>query len=186
MTYEVKSIKFLERRNGSSFGPLKVEIIIRRRLLSIILITFVPTILLNTIGHTSNYFKSIYFDTIVSMNVTLMLVLTTMFISIRKSFHIILLLIKGMFHDHMKHFATYQNWVKIKIKIRERLSLGTVPTVKMHPVGTVPTNKMHPVGTVPTDRIHPIGTIPTDKIHPVGTPPKDEMHQIWTLQFNLG
>ena len=55
------------------------------------------------------------------------------------------------------------------IKKRERLSVGTVPTVKMHPVGTVPTVKMHPVGTVPTVKMHPVGTVPTDKMHPVGT-----------------
>ena len=45
------------------------------------------------------------------------------------------------------------------IFFRERLSVGTVPTVKMHPVGTVPTVKMHPVGTVPTDKMHPVGTL---------------------------
>ena len=51
----------------------------------------------------------------------------------------------------------------------ERLSVGTVPTVIMHPVGTVPTVKMHLVGTVPTDKMHPVGTVLTDKMHPVGT-----------------
>ena len=56
-----------------------------------------------------------------------------------------------------------------RIKDWERLSVGTVPTVKMHPVGTVPTVKMHPVGTVPTVKMHPVGTVPTDKMHPVGT-----------------
>ena len=59
--------------------------------------------------------------------------------------------------------------VHISIILRERLSVGTVPTVKMHPVGTVPTVKMHPVGTVPTDKMHPVGTVPTDKMHPIGT-----------------
>ena len=68
----------------------------------------------------------------------------------------------------------------VKIK-RERLSVGTVPTVKMHPVGTVPTVKMHPVGTVPTDKMHPVGTVPTDKIHPVGTFPTDKMHPVGTI-----
>ena len=44
-------------------------------------------------------------------------------------------------------------------KLRERLSVGTVPTDKMHPVGTVPTNEMHPVGTVPMDKRHPVETL---------------------------
>ena len=101
MTYEVESIRFVERTSWSRFGPFEVEIVIRRRLLSIILITFVPTILLNIIGHTSNYFNSIYFDTSISMNVTLMLVLTTMFISIRKSFNKYLQYLQ--INCHIKH-----------------------------------------------------------------------------------
>ena len=48
-------------------------------------------------------------------------------------------------------YFNYTNW--------ERLSVGTVPAVKMHPVGTVPTVKMHPVGTVPTVKMHPVGTL---------------------------
>ena len=32
---------------------------------------------------------------------------------------------------------------------RERLNVGTVLMVKMHPIGTVPTVKMHPIGSLP-------------------------------------
>ena len=71
----------------------------------------------------------------------------------------------------MKQFS----YVRERLKKRERLNVGTVPTDKMHPVGTVPTDKMHPVGTVPTNKMHPVGTVPTDKMHPVGT-----------LKFNPG
>ena len=45
------------------------------------------------------------------------------------------------------------------IRGRERLSIGTVPTDKMHPVGTVPKDKMHYVGTVPTENMHPVGNV---------------------------
>ena len=79
MTYEVKSIK-MKRRKGKA--GLEVEVLIRRRLLSIILTAIVPTVLLNIIGHTSNFFKKFFFEAIISLNVTVMLVLTTMFISI--------------------------------------------------------------------------------------------------------
>ena len=61
---------------------LRVEIVIQRRLLSIVLTTFVPTIILNIIGHMSNYFKEFFFEGLMSLNVTVMLVLTTMFLSI--------------------------------------------------------------------------------------------------------
>ena len=57
------------------------------------------------------------------------------------------------------------------IKKRERLNVGTVPTVKMHPVGTVPTVKMHPIGTVPTAKMQPVGTFPAIKMHLGGAVP---------------
>ena len=45
-----------------------------------ILTTFLPTILINIIGHMSNYFSREYFEGLMSMNVTVMLVLTTLFL----------------------------------------------------------------------------------------------------------
>ena len=59
---------------------LRVKIVIRRRLLSLILTTFLPTVLLNIIGHMSNYFKEFFFEGLMSLNVTVMLVLTTLFL----------------------------------------------------------------------------------------------------------
>ena len=52
----------------------------------------------------------------------------------------------------------------IGLKKRERLNVGSLPTVKMHPVGRLPTVKMHPVGTLPTVKMHPVGSIPWMKI----------------------
>ena len=59
---------------------LRVEVRIQRRLLSLVLTAFIPTIILNTIGHMSNYFKEFFFEGLMSLNVTVMLVLTTMFL----------------------------------------------------------------------------------------------------------
>ena len=59
-----------------------VEIVLGRRLLSIILTIFAPTVILNLVGHTSNYFKEFFFEAVISLNVTVMLVLTTMLISV--------------------------------------------------------------------------------------------------------
>ena len=53
---------------------------IQRRLLSLILTTFLPTILMNIIGHMSNYYKEEHFPHLMAMNVTVMLVLTTLFL----------------------------------------------------------------------------------------------------------
>ena len=43
---------------------------------------FLPTILLNVIGHATNFFKAFFFEAVVSVNLTVMLVLTTMFINV--------------------------------------------------------------------------------------------------------
>ena len=48
--------------------------------MSLILTTFLPTILMNIIGHTANYYREDFFEGIMAMNVTVMLVLTTLFL----------------------------------------------------------------------------------------------------------
>lgn len=70
-----------EELNKSS---LKIEIILGRRLLTIILTTFVPTVLLNMISYSTNHFKAFFFEAIVTVNLTSMLVLTTLFINVSK------------------------------------------------------------------------------------------------------
>lgn len=59
-----------------------MEVVLGRRLLGNFLTIFFPTILLNVIGHSTNYFKSFFFEAVVSVNLTAMLVLVTMFISV--------------------------------------------------------------------------------------------------------
>ena len=56
-----------------------------RNLLTIILTTFVPTVLLNMISYSTNYFKAFFFEAIVTVNLTAMLVLTTLFINVSNS-----------------------------------------------------------------------------------------------------
>jgi len=80
--FTVKSIAMM---SGKQAGNVVVNIVIQRRLLSIVLTTFVPTIILNIIGHMSNYFKEFFFEGLMSLNVTVMLVLTTLFISVSAS-----------------------------------------------------------------------------------------------------
>ena len=64
-------------RNG-----VKVSLKLGRRLLGVILTAYTPTVILNIIGHSTNYFKSFFFEAVVTVNLTTMLVLATMFISI--------------------------------------------------------------------------------------------------------
>ena len=57
------------------------ELVLGRRLLSTILTVYVPTFLLNVISYATNFFKDFFFEAVVTVNLTAMLVLTTMFIS---------------------------------------------------------------------------------------------------------
>ena len=51
-----------------------------RRLLGNLLTIFLPTLLLNVIGHSTNYFKAFFFEAVVSVNLTVMLVCYTLFL----------------------------------------------------------------------------------------------------------
>ena len=79
MEYEIKYAKIMDE-NG-----VQVSVILGRKLLGNILTVYVPTILLNLIGHSTNYFKSFFFEAVVTVNLTCMLVLVTMFISVSGS-----------------------------------------------------------------------------------------------------
>ena len=63
-------------------AAIAFQVVLGRRLLGTFLTIFLPTILLNVIGHATNYFKAFFFEAVVSVNLTVMLVLTTMFINV--------------------------------------------------------------------------------------------------------
>ena len=67
---------------SSGLPVVKLEITLGRRLLGNALTVFLPTVLLNIIGHLANYFKPSHFESIVTVNLTVLLVLTTMFICV--------------------------------------------------------------------------------------------------------
>ena len=64
------------RRNG-----LQVSIMMRRKVTSELMTTFFPTILLTTITFATTFFKPFFFEAALSVNLTTMLVMTTIFIS---------------------------------------------------------------------------------------------------------
>ena len=57
---------------------VRARVVLGRRLLSNILTVYVPTVLLNIMGHITVYFKPFFFEAIITVNLTVMLVLTTM------------------------------------------------------------------------------------------------------------
>ena len=61
---------------------VRVSLTLGRRLLGVFLTIYFPTVLLNLIGHITNFFKAFFFEAVVTVNLTCMLVLTTMFINV--------------------------------------------------------------------------------------------------------
>ena len=53
--------------------------------MSLLTTVYIPTILLNIIGHNTNYFKPFYFESAIAVNVTAMLVLVSMYIAVVES-----------------------------------------------------------------------------------------------------
>ena len=59
---------------------LKMEIVFKRRLMNELLTTFLPSLLLLFITYATTFFKSFYFEAALTVNLTVMLVFTTLFI----------------------------------------------------------------------------------------------------------
>jgi len=83
--YFIRGSKLFMRKANGGLYSVVFELSLGRRLTAVSLTAFLPTILLNVIGHATNYFKDFFFEAVVTVNLTVMLVLTTMFISISSS-----------------------------------------------------------------------------------------------------
>ena len=77
----------LDHSSGSNhtFTGLSLAITLKRRIINEILTTYLPTVLLLIIVYATNYFKEFFFEAVVSVNLTALLVLTTLFISVSAS-----------------------------------------------------------------------------------------------------
>ena len=80
--YFIRDTRMFEMVLSTNENAITMEVVLGRRLLGNFLTIFFPTILLNVIGHATNFFKAFFFEAVVSVNLTVMLVLTTMFISV--------------------------------------------------------------------------------------------------------
>ena len=61
---------------------VSVEITLGRELLSVIMNIFVPTLVLNIISYSTNFYKDCYFESVITINLTSMLVLVALFVSV--------------------------------------------------------------------------------------------------------
>ena len=65
---------------GNVTNGLKMEIVFKRRLTNELLTTYLPTILLLGITYSTTFYKSFFFEAALTVNLTTMLVITTLFI----------------------------------------------------------------------------------------------------------
>ena len=79
--YFVRNWRILEDFEEAD-ATIKVEITLGRRILNELLTTYLPTILICIVAFCTNYFKPFFFEAIVTVNLTSLLVLTTLFISV--------------------------------------------------------------------------------------------------------
>ena len=73
------SIFFLKEDPGQG---IKLQLVFKRRLTNDAMTTFFPSVLLICISYATAYFKSHYFEATLTVNLTVMLVITTLFISV--------------------------------------------------------------------------------------------------------
>ena len=59
-----------------------MTVILKRRIMNELMTTYLPTILILIIVYTTNFFKAFFFEAVVTVNLTALLVLTTLFISV--------------------------------------------------------------------------------------------------------
>ena len=95
--YEVKDF-FMEIRNtDGGIQEVFVAITLGRQLLGVVLNIIIPTVVLNIISYSTNFYKDDYFETVIAINLTTMLVIVTLFVSVSK-YKLFFSLIKSYFY----------------------------------------------------------------------------------------
>ena len=74
-----KELSYINRTNPEQ--GLRMSIVLKRKIMTEIMTTFFPSVLLTLITFATTLFKPIYFEASLSVNLTTMLVMTTIFIS---------------------------------------------------------------------------------------------------------
>ena len=69
-------------RDINGIQDVHVEIILSRQIFGVILNIIVPTIVLGFISYSTNFYKDEYFETVIAINLTTMLVIVTLFVSV--------------------------------------------------------------------------------------------------------
>ena len=65
---------------GTPSNGLKMKIVFKRRLVNDLLTTYLPSFLLLLLSYATTFFKPIYFEAAVTVNLSILLVITTLFV----------------------------------------------------------------------------------------------------------
>ena len=74
--------KYMLKDSTSPKGGIKMTIRMRRKILSEMMTTYFPSLLLMMITYATTFIKPFFFEAALSVNLTTMLVMTTIFISV--------------------------------------------------------------------------------------------------------
>ena len=85
-----------------------MEIVFKRRLTNELLTTYLPSLLLLLMSYATSYFKSFYFEAAVTVNLSILLVTTTLFI---RWWKIILVITIWFFTYVFFHLALWRNFL---------------------------------------------------------------------------
>ena len=80
--YEVRSIDMEVKENSMGLQEVLVTISLGRQLLGVLLNVIIPIIVLLIISYSTNFYKDDYFESVVAINLTTMLVIVTLFVSV--------------------------------------------------------------------------------------------------------
>ena len=69
---------------GSQSSGLKMEIVFKRRLTNELMTTYFPSLLLLMMSYATTFFKPFYFEAAVTVNLSILLVTTTLFVRCQK------------------------------------------------------------------------------------------------------
>ena len=67
---------------GDTDQGIQLELVMTRRIINELLTSYLPTVLILSIVYATNFFQSFFFEAVVTVNLTSLLVLTTLFISV--------------------------------------------------------------------------------------------------------
>ena len=70
---------------GNPNEGIELKIVMNRRIINEVLTTYLPSVFILIIVYSTNFFKPFFFEAVVTVNLTSLLVLTTLFISVSKS-----------------------------------------------------------------------------------------------------